>query len=358
MVSAIVLAGGYATRLRPLSLTKPKALFPVLDKPMIDYIIDLLENAGISDIYVSLRVMGDKIMDYLEGEGRKIKFVIEKDPLGDAGPLRYIDSQYKLDDTVVVIYGDIYTELNIKDLLLFHEKKDCPATMVGKEVDDPRRYGVLITEGDTLIEIVEKPRNPISKLINAGVYVFDKKLFDLINGSSISKNFLPVILQNNCISVYKYNGIWADIGVPKDYLKLNFSLLAERYPKGYISSNAEISANVTLIPPYFISDGVKISDSSIIDSNTILGKNVNIGRGVFVSESLIMNDVKIADHSYISGSIIADKSNIGKWNHIREGTIIGEEVLTKDGILLNQNTIILPNKEVSEPIFKRGKIIL
>lgn len=358
MVSAIVLAGGYATRLRPLSLTKPKALFPVLDKPMIDYILDLLEAAGVDDIYLSLRVMGDKIIDYLEDEGRKIKFVIEKEPLGDAGPLKYISNQYKLDDTIIVIYGDIYTELNIKNLLLFYEKKDCPATMVGKEVEDPRRYGVLITEGDTLIEIIEKPRNPISKLINAGVYVFNKKLFDLISGSSISKNFLPLILQNNCISVYRYDGIWADIGVPKDYLKLNFSLLAEKYPKGYIASGAKVCSNVTLTPPYFISNNVKISDSSIIDSNTILGKNVGIGKGVFVSESLIMNNVKIADYSYVSGSIIADRSNIGKWNHIREGTIMGEEVLTKDGILLNQNTIILPNKEVSEPIFKRGKIIL
>ncbi|MBW9141049.1 MAG: NDP-sugar synthase [Candidatus Aramenus sp.] len=363
MVSAIVLAGGYATRLRPLSLTKPKALFPVLGKPIIDYILDSIELAGINDVYLSLRVMAEKVISHLEATGRRATFVVEKEPLGDAGPLKYISSNYKLDETVLVVYGDIYSEIDVRELLKFHEKSGCPATVVGKRVENPRRYGVLVTEGDVLAQIQEKPENPISNLINAGIYVFDKKLFSLIgrdgaSEASIAKDFLPKLLDTTCVSVYEYKGVWADIGVPKDYMKLNFNLLAEKYPKGFVSSEAKVSERSTLSPPYYVSPGVSVSDEAVISQNSVIGKGSEIGKGVFLGNSILMDNVKVGDYSYLVGTIIADKSRIGKWNHLREDTIVGEEVLTRDGVLLNRETIILPNKEVTEPIYERGKIIL
>ncbi|AOL16062.1 mannose-1-phosphate guanylyltransferase [Sulfolobus sp. A20] len=362
MVSAIILAGGYATRLRPLSLTKPKALFPLLNRPIIRYTLDSLIDSDVNDIYLSLRVMADKIINYLKNSNLldKVKIEVENEPLGDAGPLRVLSEKYNLDEDVIVIYGDVFSEVNIKSLLDFYYKKSCDAVIVGVEVDDPRRYGVLYTENDILVELIEKPRRPISNLINGGIYIFKKELFESIRvPSSISRNFLPNILKSNkCIAVYKYSGIWADIGVPDDYLKLNFKLLIEKYPKGYIGPSAKVSESSTLIPPYYIGQDNVIKEDAYLSSHTILGDNVKIGRGCYISESILMNNVEVKDYTFVTGSIIADKSRIGKWNHVLEGSILGEEVITGDGILINKGTIILPNKEVNEPIYDRDKIIL
>ncbi|BCS91580.1 NDP-sugar synthase [Metallosphaera javensis (ex Sakai et al. 2022)] len=357
MVSAIILAGGWATRLRPLSLTKPKPLFPVLGKPIIDYTLDALDRANIHDVYISLRVMADNIIKHVEKGGRKVTFVVEEEPLGDLGPLKYISEKYNLDDEVLVIYGDVYMEVNFNEILSLHRSTECGATVMSAEVEDPQRYGVLYTEGDRLIQIVEKPSNPLSKQINAGVYVFDKKLFSMINGKSIARHFLPKVLQQNCVSVYNYQGVWADIGIPSDYLRLNFDLLRIKYPRGFVSDRAKVSERAELNPPYFIMDEVTVGDACV-DSNAILGRGSSIGNGSYVGESLLMDKVRVGENSFLKNVIVGDNSKIGKWNHIRERTILGEEVVTGDGVLLNRGTIILPYKEVSEPVYREGKIIL
>lgn len=361
MVSVIILAGGYATRLRPLSLTKPKALFPLLNKPILQYILDNLLQADINDIYISLRVMADKIINYLKSVDmlNKVKIITENEPLGDAGPLRIIYEKNNLDNDVLVIYGDVFSEVNIKHLLDFYYKKGFDAVVLGTEVKDPHRYGVLYTEDDVLVELIEKPKNPISNLINGGIYVFKKELLKNIKiPSSISKDFLPELLRNKRIGVYRYNGIWADIGIPDDYLRLNFELLVKKYPKGYIDPSAKISEGSTLVPPYFISKNSTINNESYIAQFTILGSDVKIGKGVYVSESILMDKVEVKDYTFITGSIIADKSRIGRWNHILDGSILGEEVITGDGLLINQRAIILPNKELNEPVYEKGRVIL
>jgi Nucleoside-diphosphate-sugar pyrophosphorylase involved in lipopolysaccharide biosynthesis/translation initiation factor 2B, gamma/epsilon subunits (eIF-2Bgamma/eIF-2Bepsilon) len=357
MVSAIVLAGGWATRLRPLSLTKPKPLFPVLGRPILDYILDSLDRAGISEVYLSLRVMSDKVMKYVEESGRKINFIVEEEPLGDLGPLKYINERHKLDDVVLVIYGDVYMEVDFREMLSFHEGSDCLATIMATEVSDPQRYGVLYTDGDKLIQIVEKPSNPLSNLINAGVYIFDRKVLDGIQGKSIARNFLPKLLQQGCVNVFRYRGVWADIGIPSDYLKLNFDLLRRKHPRGYVSEKAKVSERAELTPPYFIMEGTVVEEA-YLDFNTILGRNCQVGSGAYISESLLMEGVTVGQHSFLKNVIVGDKGRIGRWNHIRERTILGEEVNTSDGVLLNRGTIILPHKEVSDSVYKEGRIIL
>jgi mannose-1-phosphate guanylyltransferase len=358
MLSAIVLAGGYATRLRPLSLTKPKALLPVLDKPILDYVIDNLISNGIDKIYLSLRVMADKIIDRYKDRDR-IVFVVEDEPLGDAGPLRYISEKYSLSDDVIVVYGDVYSEINYKEVLNYHQKENNDVTITATRVKDVRKYGVIYHKDGKLIKLVEKPDVAETNLINAGVYVFKKGLFKFINyPSSISKNLLPNLLkEGHNIGVYEYNGIWADIGFPNDYKNLNLILLERKYPKGFIDNSAKISESTHLEPPYYISKNVRIEGDSTIN-NSIIGANSKIGKGVAIRESILMNNVEVGDFSYIKGAIIADKCKIGKWNHLLEASILGEEVYTIDGILINENTLILPYKEITNSIVEKGKIIL
>jgi len=363
MVSAIVLAGGYATRLRPLSMTKPKALLPILDKPLIDYILDALESSQVDNVYLSLRVMADKILEHIKVTNRNVIPIVEKERLGDAGPLKMISSQYELSEDVIVVYGDIYNEVDYKRLIDFHQSKGCDATIVGTQVEDPKRYGVLVVDDYRLVQIIEKPKIPVSNLINAGVYVFKKKLFDKIdgleNGNSISiaRDFLPrLISSGTCIAVYPYKGLWMDIGIPSDYMRINLELLALKFPKGYVSENAKVSEKAELRPPFYIGEDVLINDDSVI-RNCIIGKRGKIGKGDYIEESILMQGANIGDFTTIAESILGDSVTVGKWNRI-ESSILGDEVLTYDNVLINKDTIILPYKEVSESIYERGKIIL
>lgn len=359
MISAIVLAGGYATRLRPLSLTKPKALLPILGKPVLDYVIESLLKAEVNRIFLALRVMADKIIERYKYLNDKIEFVIEDEPLGDAGPLRYISERYDLTEDVIVIYGDIYSEIDFNDLIKFHMKNNSHVSIVATSVKDVRRYGVIYQKDGRLVRLVEKPESAESNLINAGIYIFKKELFKYAKfPSSISKDLLPTLLKENYdIRIYEYKGIWADIGLPSDYMQVNQILLDLKYPKGFIHPNAKVSESVTLEEPYYISDGVKImSDSKI--KRSIIGVNSRINRGVSITNSIIMDNVEVSNYSYINGAIIADKCRIGRWNHILDGSILGEEVYTADGIIINENVMILPYKEIHSSITERGKIVL
>ncbi|BCU67347.1 mannose-1-phosphate guanylyltransferase [Sulfolobales archaeon HS-7] len=357
MVYAVVVAGGYATRLRPLSLTLPKALFPILGKPIIDYTIDGLLQISPSRILIAARVMADRLINYYKGTG--ITFEVEKEPLGDGGSLGVIVRKFNINEPVVVVYGDIYSEMDYSELLKFHEKHNCECTLVSTRVKDPRRYGVIIKKDNYVENIIEKPSENISDLINAGIYVFRPKVLANISGKvSIARDILPSLLRNGCIAAYEYKGIWADIGVPKAYMKLNADLLITKYPRGYISNSAKISEKTTLYPPYFIDNNTNIREDSVIEPLTVIGKDNEIGKMVFLSESVLMDRINVGDSTFIKSSIIGNNTKIGKWVHIREDSILGEEVIINDTVLLNQNTIVLPNKEISSSIYERGRIIL
>ncbi|MEM0363835.1 MAG: NDP-sugar synthase [Sulfolobaceae archaeon] len=361
MVSAIVLAGGYATRLRPLSLTKPKALLPILGKPVLDYVIESLLDldAEVDRIYLALRVMADRIIERYRNVSSKIQFVVEDTPLGDAGPLRFISERYPLSDDVLVVYGDIYSEVNFNDLIKFYFSKNAHTLIVSTTVKDVRRYGVIYQKDGKLIKLIEKPESAESNLINAGIYIFKKELFKYIKfPSSISKDFLPTLLRENYeIIVYEYKGIWADIGLPSDYMLINQILLELKYPKGFIHPSANVSESVSLEEPYYIASNAKVSEDTRI-RKSIIGSNSKVNKGVNITNSVIMDNVEISNYSYINGSIIADKCKIGRWNHILEGSILGEEVYTGDGVVIAENVMILPYKEVHSSIIERGKIVL
>jgi mannose-1-phosphate guanylyltransferase len=359
MVDAIILAGGYATRLRPLSLTKPKSLLPILGKPILDHILERIAEIGARRTIISARVLAEKIVsNYSNREGIVVE--VEPEPLGDAGPLGLIRAKYNLSDDVLVVYGDIYAEANFREVIDHHVRSGCNVTVVGTKVSDPRRYGVIIKGSNGIMsDLIEKPSHPASNLINAGIYVFRSEVLKSVKGKgSISRNLIPEVLKRGCISVFEYEGIWADIGIPKDYLELNFQLLSRDYPRGLVEEGAKLSEGIETNPPYFIGRGSVVGRGSLLDSLTILGRDCVVGENSYVGRSLLMDGVTLGKASFIKGSILGERVITGKWVHIREGSIVGDEVAIHDGVMLNQRSIVLPYKEISSPIVRRGEIIL
>lgn len=367
MVKVVILAGGFATRLRPLTLTRPKPLLPILDEPLLDWIINSLREAELYDIILSIRYLSHLIkahygsgIDY----GVNIKYVEEHRPLGDAGPIKLVKEKVGLDETFLVIYGDIFSNIDYKKLLEFHKKKGGLATIALSKVEDPSRYGVAVLDREGRItDFVEKPEpgKAPSNMINAGIYVFEPEVLEYIpekTPSKLAKHVVPRLVSEGQVYGYIHEGLWSDIGVPADYYRANIEALQYLYPQGYVSENAEINDNVVIENPSFISDNVKVRKGSRIGPYTIIGRNSVLGENVRVRGSILFPNVLIENSSVIRNSIVGEHCFIGKWTRLEEGSIIGDEVVIDEEVLIARRVIILPFKEVNIPVYEEGKVIL
>ena len=367
MVKAIILAGGYATRLRPLTLTRPKPLLPILDKPLLDWIIDGLRDSNVKDIILSIRYLAQLIkVKYGAGidRGVNIKYVEETKPLGDAGPIKLVDKVLGLDVTFLVVYGDVFSYIDYSRIIEFHKRKGGIATIMLTKVKDPSRYGVAVLDDDYRIkDFIEKPprEQAPTNIINAGVYVFEPDILRYIpekSPSKLARDVIPKIIAKEQVYGYIHEGLWNDIGVPEDYYNANMNALKYFYPQGYVDESVEINGDVEIIQPVYISSKVVIEKGSRIGPYTIIGERSRIGDNTFVSKSILFSEVIVESSAVVRGSIIGERSIVGKWARLEEGVIIGDEVVVDESVLLNRGVIVLPFKEVETNVYEEGKIIL
>lgn len=363
-MKSVILAGGFATRLRPLTLTRPKPLLPILDRPLLDWIINDVIKAGIKEIIISVKYLSDIVKKFCSNASydADIAFAEEVRPLGDAGPLKLIDELYGLESTFAVIYGDVFSNINLSDVINFHKKNGGIATIVVTEVEDPSKYGVAVVDDDgKVLEFVEKPPRELapSNLVNAGVYVFEPEVLKYVPNtpSKLAKEVLPKLVKEGVLYAYRHKGLWHDIGVPVEYLKANFTALNHFYPNGYVSSTSSVD-DVEIIHPSFVSSNVKLGRESVIGPYAFIGRNSIIGNAVRVRNSVLFSNVIIDEGSVIKEALIGERVVIGRWVRIEPHSIIGDEVVIKDEVLVPRGTVILPFKEVESSIEGEGKVIL
>ncbi len=212
---AVLLVGGRGTRLRPLTDKTPKGLLEVQDKTIIVHLFDLLKKYGIRDVVLSTGYLKDKIKERLgDGSsfGMNISYIEENEPLGTAGPLRLAKKYLK--DSFIVSNGDELKDINIPRMFRLHKRKDALATIALTTVDDPSHYGVARLDGSRIIEFVEKPSNPPSNLINAGFYILEPEVIDMIPDgfSMLEKDVFPKLAQLGRLRGFPFAGQWFDIG--------------------------------------------------------------------------------------------------------------------------------------------------
>ncbi len=230
-MQAIILAGGKGTRLKPLTDDLPKPLVPIIDKPIIVHVIDVLKRSGITDIIITLGYMADKIISCL-GDGSKygvhLRYIIENTPLGTAGSVK--QAVPLLDDDFVVISGDCYTDISIKDCIEYHKSRSSLFTLVSTWVDDPTGYGVLTKDGDGKVTaFVEKP--PLKKgkaLVNTGIYIVSRPIMALVPDGfyDFGKDLIPKLIGN--LYTYTTRAFWSDIGTLTSYYYTNYLLACEK----------------------------------------------------------------------------------------------------------------------------------
>ena len=339
---ALILAGGKGTRLRPLTVYTPKPIVPLINRPFLLFQLEILRNAGIAEITLSLSYQPDKI-EHLLGDGSEfgvnLNYVTEPSPLGTAGAYRFAADP---DSTTIVINGDILTDIDISEVIGFHGEKNADATIVLAPVDDPAAYGLVTTgQNETITGFVEKPKPGDFKdqsvnTINAGIYILERSILDLIpkgENRSFEYDVFPMILEKE-MSFFGYtlkDEYWRDIGNCKSYLAAHHDFLAGRI-KGFDVERSDVSDVAT---------AASIDKSSIVGSectikpgakivNSVIGAGVNIEEKAVIENSVIWPHARISTAAEVRGAIIGRGSHIGRNVIVGEGSVLGDKTSLPD----------------------------
>ena len=361
-MKALILVGGFGTRLRPLTLTLPKPLVEFGNRPMILHQIEALVKAGVTDIVLAVNyrpeVMSNFIARYEQELGVKITFSIEAEPLGTAGPLALAAEILSKDDSpFFVLNSDVICDFPFAEMAAFHKKHGCEGTIMVTRVDEPSKYGVVVNkEGSaTLIDrFVEKPQVFVSNKINAGLYIFSPSILKRIKPEpmSIEKEVFPLMASAGQLHALELPGFWMDVGQPRDYLTgmcLYLSSLSKHTPDT-LKQGPGIVGHVLVDPSATIGTNCRIGP------NVVIGPGVKIGDGVRLSRTVLLNDVEVKDHAWLHSSIIGWRSTVGRWTRIEGVSVTGEDVHISDEVYLN-GARVLPHKSISANV-PEPKIIM
>ncbi|KAJ3375112.1 mannose-1-phosphate guanyltransferase [Allomyces arbusculus] len=351
-MKALILVGGFGTRLRPLTLTLPKPLVEFANKPMILHQIEALAKVGVKDIVLAVNyrpeVMVNVLKKYEEMYGVTITFSVETEPLGTAGPLALArDILAKDDSPFFVLNSDVICEFPFAELTAFHKKHGGEGTIMVTKVEEPSKYGVVVLKDGHQSQIerfVEKPRIFVGNRINAGLYIFNPSILNRIElrPTSIEKETFPAMAADGQLHAMDLEGFWMDVGQPKDFLTGIGLYLASVHRKnpGELAQGAHIAGNVLVHPSAKIGEGCKLGP------NVCIAEGVVIGDGVRIKNAVVLKNSVVRDFSWIERSIIGWNSTVGRWTRLEGVTVLGDDVTIQDEIYVNGGCI-LPHKSIS-----------
>jgi len=337
------MAGGFGTRLRPLTNSIPKPMVPIVNKPILEHIINLLKTHSIKDYVVLLYFMPDIIKNYL-GDGRKfgvkIKYILPGEDFGTAGAVKLSEKYIK--DKFIVISGDVLTDFNLTGIANFHRSKNTIATLSLYSSNNPIQYGIVLTnKQDRIVRFLEKPSSSevFSDTINTGIYVFNKEIFDHIppgESYDFSKDLFPSLLKSNIpIFGFKTKGYWRDVGNLDEYIEANMDAL--RGKLNYIKATDK-KGNC-------ISKSAKVEKGAVIE-NSILGDKVIIGKDTVIKNCVLWNNVKVDMNSRMHFDVVGSNCSIGQGSRINDYVFIGNNCSIGKNVYISSSIKIWDNKNI------------
>ena len=374
-MKAVVMAGGEGSRLRPLTIGRPKPMVPMVSKPVMAHILDHLKRQGITEVVVTLYFMPEVIQAYFgDGSsfGMKIHYAIEETPLGTAGSVK--NAQEHLDEPFIIISGDAVTDINLREVVAFHEERGSEATLTLYRVPNPLEYGVIITDPDGKItQFLEKPSwgEVISDTVNTGIYVIDPSVLDLIEEgvpTDWSKDVFPQLLsEGRPLYGYVAGGNWTDVGDIGEYMRASSDVLHRhvqteeigRHIGGdvWVGQGVEIAPDAQLYGPIYLGDEVKIKGGVIIHGPTVVRDYTIVDNRVHIDRSIIWRNNYIGEGAEIRGAIVGRQSTIKSKAVLFEGVVVGDNCAVGEGAVLHANVKIWPEKEIEPGATVKSSII-
>jgi len=363
-MKAVVMAGGEGTRLRPLTSNQPKPMVPIVGKPCMEHILELLRSHGFVDVIVTVAFLPQAIRGYFgDGEtlGIDIGYSVEESPLGTAGSVRHAAKQ--LDETFLVISGDALCDVDLSELVAFHKERGAAVTIGLKAVDNPLEFGIVVTDDEGRVErFLEKPSwgQVFSDTINTGIYVLEPEVLRHVptdRSHDFSKELFPYLLDmGRPIYGYTLGGYWQDIGNLDQYRQANFDALEESVRleipgirlRGniWLGEGVEIDDLDQVEGPAYIGNYCRIAPSASVGSNSVLSNSVTLRERSRVVRSVIDASSHIGRASLVEGAILGRSCDLRAHVRIHEGVAIGDEVTIGSESVIMPGVRIYPFKEV------------
>ena len=374
-MKAVVMAGGEGSRLRPLTIGRPKPMVPMVSKPVMAHILDLLKRQGITEVVVTLHFMPEVIQSYF-GDGRSlgmtIHYAIEETPLGTAGSVK--NAQEFLDEPFLIISGDAVTDIDLQQVVAFHREKGAEATLTLYRVPNPLEYGVIITDAEGRItQFLEKPSwgEVISDTVNTGIYVIDPSVLDLIEEgvkTDWSQDVFPQLLETGRpLYGYVASGSWTDVGDISEYMRASGDVLYRRVHTEepgthiggdvWVGKDVEIAPDAQLYGPIYLGDEVKIKGGVIIHGPTVVRDYTIVDNRVHLDRSIIWRNCYIGEGAEVRGAIIGRQCTVKSKAVLFEGVVLGDNSIVGEGAVLHANVKIWPEKEIEPGATVKTSII-
>ena len=358
------MAGGEGTRLRPLTSNQPKPMVPIVGKPCMEHILELLRRSGFEEVIVTLAFMPQAIRSYFgdgEAMGLSLEYSVEESPLGTAGSVRLASG--KLDDTALVISGDALCDIDLGELLAFHREREAAVTIGLKAVENPLEFGIVVTDADGRVErFLEKPSwgQVFSDTINTGVYVLDAEVLNHVPSDrpyDFSKELFPLLLEMGRPIYGKVcEGYWQDIGNLDQYRQANFDALDGHVQldipglrlRGniWIGEGVEIDDLEEVEGPAYIGNYCRISPRASVGPYSVLSASVTLREGARTVRSVIDASTHVGRSAVVEGAIVGRDCDVRSHVRIQEGAAIGDEVVLGAQSQILPGVRIYPYKEV------------
>lgn len=374
---AVIMAGGFGTRLRPLTIGVPKPMVPLANRPLMEHIVNVLTRHDITDVLSVLYYQPDSITSHFKDGsefGVSMEYVLAAADFGTAGAVR--NAAEHLRQRFIIISGDVLTDFDLSKAIAFHEEKKALATILLTEVPNPLAYGIVLTKPDGRIErFLEKPSwgEVFSDTINTGIYIFEPEALDLIpfqREFDFSKDLFPLMLERG-LPLYGYvaKGYWRDIGNLNEYQKavqdvleqkVQVNISGRREGNIVMGKGSTVAATATLNGFVVLGKNTVIGENAQI-TNSIIGDNVGIDSAARVESSVVWNNVTIGSHSDLSGdvicndTVIADNVTIEENVFIAEHCSIGAHAELRSNIKLWNNKVVEPYARLSHSLVQEEK---
>jgi mannose-1-phosphate guanylyltransferase / phosphomannomutase len=359
------MAGGEGTRLRPLTSNQPKPMVPIVGKPCMEHIIELLKAHGFDEIAVTVAFLPQAIRSYFgDGEslGVTIEYSVEEFPLGTAGSVKQAIRGFG-DEPFLVISGDALCDVDLSRLVAFHEERNAAVTIGLKSVENPLEFGIVVTDEEGRIErFLEKPGwgQVFSDTINTGIYVVDPEVMRHVPAGEpydFSKELFPLLLEmGRPLYGHTFDGYWQDIGDLDQYRQANFDALDESVRLNvpgirlrgnvWVGESIEVDDLDTIEGPAFVGNYCRIAPDAVVGPYSVLSTGVRLREHARTSRSVIDASTHIGRSSVIEGAIVGRRCNFGSHVRVHEGVAIGEEVETGSQTVVMPGVRIYPHKEI------------
>lgn len=331
-LTAVVLAGGEGTRLRPLTNDLPKPILPVANRPFFEYMLDHLRESGVTRVIMALGYRAEPLIESFGDGGAyglMIDYVVEEKSLGTSGAVRALLPELK--ETFLVLNGDCVTEIDIAAMVEQHVERREYATLAVHTVDDPSRYGVVVIDGIGYVNrFVEKPPGPRfpAHTVNSGVYALEPEMFNFIGDgfSMFEKDLFPTALMSGVeLGTFPWDGYFMDMGTPESFLQLNRDVLTgaapTRRPLTEPATAPMIHASARVDGPINRGDGVTVGANARVIGPVVLGDGVIIGDTAHVEDSVILAGAYIGANATVRGAIVTQNAVVPDSAVIEPGAV-------------------------------------